>query len=110
VKHYIPERGHIVWLDFDPQLGREQAGRRPSLVLSPKSYNKAAQLILCVPITSKIKGYPFEVTLPEDSAVKGVILADQVKSFDWTKRKAKFIGSLPLETLQEVFKKLASLL
>ena len=78
-----PDRGHVVWLTFNPQAGHEQAGRRPALVLSPKSYNAKVGLMLCCPITSRAKGYPFEVALPADLGIAGVVLADQVKSLDW---------------------------
>ena len=87
---YIPDRGDIVWTDFDPQAGREQAGRRPALVLSPQVYQKAAGLMICVPITSKAKGYPFEVPL-SGKKVAGVALADHVKNLDWRTRGAVFI-------------------
>jgi mRNA interferase MazF len=88
---YIPERGDIVWLSFDPQAGHEQAGHRPALVLSPKAYNAKTGLMLCCPMTTKIKGYPFEVALagPSPSAA----LADQVKSLDWRARKARKKGT-----------------
>ena len=88
---YIPNRGDLVWLEFTPQTGSEQAGRRPALVISPKSYNGKVGLGLFCPITSRVKGYPFEVLLPEGSAVVGVVLADQLKSLDWRARKAKLI-------------------
>ncbi|MDO8542166.1 MAG: endoribonuclease MazF [Opitutaceae bacterium] len=87
---YVPRRGDVVWLTFDPQAGREQAGRRPAFVLSPQAYNRKTGLFLACPITSKVKGYPFEVALPDDLRVTGVILADQVKSLDWNVRKAEF--------------------
>jgi len=88
---YVPERGDVVWLSFDPQAGHEQAGRRPALVLSPKAYNAKTGLMLCCPMTTKIKGYPFEVVLagPSPSAA----LADQVKSLDWRARKPKKKGA-----------------
>jgi len=88
---YVPERGEVVWLSFDPQAGHEQAGRRPALVLSPKAYNAKTGLMLCCPMTTKIKGYPFEVVLagPSPSAA----LADQVKSLDWRARQARGKGS-----------------
>lgn len=88
---YVPDRGELVWLEFTPQAGSEQRGRRPALVLSPKSYNEKVGLALFCPVTSKIKGYPFEVQLPDGSAVSGVVLADQLKSLDWRIRKVKFI-------------------
>jgi mRNA interferase MazF len=88
---YIPEAGDLVWLLFDPVLGREQAGRRPALVLSPRAYNRN-ELMLVVPITSHKKGYPFEVDLLDDSPFHGVILADQIRCMAWTKRKIAFVG------------------
>jgi len=88
---YVPDRGDLVWLEFTPQAGSEQCGRRPALVLSPKAYNGKVGLALFCPVTSKIKGYPFEVRLPDKSAVSGVVLSDQLKSLDWRSRKVKFI-------------------
>lgn len=88
---YVPDRGDLVWLEFTPQAGSEQRGRRPALVLSPKSYNGKVGLALCCPVTTKIKGYPFEVELPDGYAVSGVILSDQLKSLDWRSRQVKFI-------------------
>ena len=90
---YIPERGDLVWLHFNPQSGHEQAGRRPAIVISPKSYNRKVGLALFCPITSRVKGYPFEVELPEGLKVSGAILADQIKSLDWRARKAERIAS-----------------
>ena len=88
---YVPDRGDLVWLEFTPQAGSEQRGRRPALVLSPKTYNGKVGLALFCPVTSKIKGYPFEVQLPDESAVTGVVLSDQLKSLDWRSRKVIFI-------------------
>ena len=88
---YVPDRGDLVWLEFTPQAVSEQAGRRPALVLSPKAYNVKVGLALFCPVTSKIKGYPFEVQLPDESSVSGVVLSDQLKSLDWRSRKVKFI-------------------
>jgi mRNA interferase MazF len=88
---YIPERGDLVWLEFTPQSGSQQAGRRPALVVSPKSYNGKVGLALFYPVTSRVKGYPFEVLLPEGSGVTGVVLSDQLKSLDWRARKAMLI-------------------
>lgn len=107
---YVPERGDVAWISFDPQAGHEQAGRRPSLVLSPSGYNSKAGLALVCPITNRTKGYPFEVGIPEGAAVTGVILADQVRCVDWQSRRAEFMGRLPEETLTEVLKKLGTLL
>lgn len=99
---YVPRRGDIVWLSFDPQAGHEQAGRRPAFVVSPEAYNRKTGLFLACPITSKIKGYPFEVALPEDLEVGGVILADQIKSLDWKARRAKFAAKTDERMIDEV--------
>ena len=106
---YIPDRGDIVWLSFKPQAGREQKGRRPALVLSPKSYNGKVGLLIACPITNHIKGYPFEVELPQKLPVRGVVLSDQVKSLDWRARKAENICSLSAPLLAEVLGKLQTL-
>jgi mRNA interferase MazF len=107
---YVPERGDVLWLHFSPQAGHEQAGRRPALCLSPKIYNEKTSLGLFCPITSKVKGYPFEIQLPEDFPVKGVILADQIRNLDWNVRKALFIAKVPEEVLEEVLEKIEILL
>lgn len=107
---YIPERGDLVWLTFNPQAGREQAGRRPAVVLSPLSYNRSAELAILCPITSRIKGYPFEVAVPEGLEITGVILCDQVRSLDWRERQAAYIDKLPDSTLRTVLQKLNTLL
>jgi len=104
-----PERGDVVWLSFNPQAGHEQAGRRPALVLSPKEYNNKVGLSLLCPITSQVKGYPFEVVIPDDCEVQGVVLSDQVKSLDWRIRDAEFFCRLPDEVLNEVLGKLLTL-
>ena len=101
-----PDRSHLVWLSLDPQSGHEQAGRRPALVLSPASYNRAVGLALCCPVTSRAKGYPFEVPLPAGLPVSGVVLADHVKCLDWRSRRAEYIG----ETHEEVVRRLGLLL
>jgi mRNA interferase MazF len=108
-KMYIPERGDIVWLSFDPQAGHEQSGHRPALVLSPAAYNGKIGLMICCPMTNQVKGYPFEV-LVDGSAKKGAILADQVKSLDWQAREAEKKGRVSKDTLQEVMDKLGTLL
>jgi len=108
--NYVPERGHIVWLNFTPQSGHEQAGKRPAFVISPAAYNKKAGLALFCPITNQMKGYPFEVLIPEGHNIHGVILSDQVKSLDWHARKAKFIEKLPLQITEEVANKVATLI
>jgi mRNA interferase MazF len=107
---YVPERGDVVWISLNPQAGHEQAGRRPAVVVSPRSYNAKVGLGLFCPITSHVKGYPFEVSLPEGLSVSGVVLADQVKSLDWRVREAEFAERLPGSTSAEVVGKLASLL
>jgi mRNA interferase MazF len=108
-KAYVPEAGDIVWLELDPQAGHEQAGHRPALVLSPSAYNAKKGLMLCCPLSTQIKGYPFEVQT-QISAKPGVVLSDQVKSLDWRVRKAKKKGSVSEEVLQEVRAKIKALL
>ena len=92
----------MVWLAFSPQAGREQAGRRPAVVLTSARYNDKAGLAVCCPITSQVKGYPFEVELPDGLPVAGVILADQVKSLDWRSRRATLVARLPGDILEDV--------
>lgn len=105
----MPEAGDIVWLEFDPQAGREQAGRRPAVVLTPEGYNKKTNLLVCCPLTTQIKGYPFEV-LVEIDGVQSAILSDQVKSLDWKIRKAKYKNKVSSAILGEVKAKAKSLL
>ena len=107
---FVPDSGDLVWLTFDPQAGHEQAGRRPALVLSPRSYNQKSGLALVCPITNQMKGYPFEVPLPADCGATGAILADHLKSVDWSARRAAKIGRIPMPALDEVLAKLAPLL
>jgi mRNA interferase MazF len=107
---YIPERGDVVWITLDPQAGHEQAGRRPALVLSPSAYNGRVGLALFCPITSQVKGYPFEIPLPAGSPVSGVVGADQVKSLDWRARKAARIGAVTEEVIAQVLHRLRTLL
>ena len=107
---YVPRRGDIIWLTFTPQAGHEQAGRRPALVLSPEIYNGKVGLAILCPITSRAKGYPFEVEIPQGLQVKGVILSDQVKSLDWKARDAEFACKVPTETIEEVLQKISTLL
>jgi len=107
---YVPERGDVVWLSFDPQAGHERAGRRPALILSPSMYNRSSGLAIVVPITSHIKGYPFEVEIPSGMRVSGVILTDHLKSVDWRARRAARIGQLPEEILTRALKKAALLI
>jgi mRNA interferase MazF len=106
---YVPDRGDLVWLDFDPQLGHEQRGTRPALVLSPRAYNSKVGLAVCCPVTSHTKGYPFEVAVPTGLLVTGVILADHVKNLDWKARRARFACALPRDSVDEAARKLAAL-
>ena len=107
---YEPERGDIVWIVFIPQSGHEQAGRRPAIVLSPQKYNSRSGLIICCPITSQEKKYPFEVKIPPGLIISGVILADQVKSLDWRARQAEFVCKLPQSAIEEVADKISLLI
>jgi mRNA interferase MazF len=109
-RRYVPARGDVVWISLNPQVGHEQAGRRPALVLSPSSYNGKVGLAILCPVTSQLKGYPFEVVIPSGSKLGGVVLADQVKNLDWRVRKAEFICKLPRETTNEALDKLGTLL
>ena len=106
---YVPERGDLVWLQFNPQAGHEQAGHRPALVVSPRSYNRRVGLALFCPITSQVKGYPFEVVLPSGLGVQGAVLSDQLKSLDWRVRQAKRIARLPAEVMEEAVGKILAL-
>lgn len=103
---YSPKRGDAVWLDLNPQSGREQAGRRPVLILSPEAYNQKVGLALVCPITNQSKGYAFEVAIPDGLKVKGVVLSDHVKSADWRTRRIEFICRLPGPVVEDVIKKL----
>ena len=107
---YVPDTGDIVWLAFSPQAGHEQAGHRPALVLSPRSYNEKSSLALLCPITSRVKGYPFEVLLPAEGSITGVVLSDQIRSLDWRARHARFATQVPSHVVSEVREKLAVLL
>ena len=107
---YVPRRGDVVWLHFNPQTGHEQAGRRPAVVLSPESYNQKTSLALFCPVTNQVKRYPFEVLLPDGLPARGVALCDQIKSLDWSARSAEFICTLPEETLDDIMGKALALL
>ena len=111
---YVPSPGELIWINFDPQMGREQGGRRPALVLSLKDYNRKAGLIVCCPVTSKRKGYTFEVQVPPATAksrgITGAVLADHVKNLDWRERRAEFAGMAPPELVEEVKGALSGLL
>lgn len=110
MKDYIPKRGDIVEINFTPQTGREQAGKRPAIIISKENYNKKTGLCVVCPITSKIKGYPFEVILPEEMNTYGVILSDQIKSLDWQQRNIKYIEQSPEFILKQTLEKLTLLL
>ena len=109
-KRYVPERGDVVWLQFDPQAGHEQSGKRPALVISPSAYNGRVGLALLCPITSQMKGYPFEVQLPAGLKVQGVVLTDQIKSLDWRIRRAELVDEAPPSVLAEAVAKVRALL
>ncbi len=106
---YIPSRGDIVWINFNPQAGHEQAGRRPAFVISSKSYNQKTGLALLCPITSRIKNYPFEIEIRSKN-IQGVILSDQIRSFDWNARNASFEAHLNAEIFYTVRENLFALL
>lgn len=105
-----PQRGDLVWVSLNPQAGHEQAGRRPALVVSPIEYNERVGLALMCPVTSRVKGYPFEVALPEDLGISGVVLADQVRNLDWRVRQAEHACTVPQSVVAEVLGKLNALL
>ncbi len=107
---YVPDRGDVAWINFDLRTGHEQSGRRPALILSPVVYNRRAKLALVCPITSQVKGYPYEVALPEKLEVSGVILSDHIRSVAWLARNAVFPCKVPENVLKEVLSKLATLL
>lgn len=107
--NYIPGRGDVVWLDFDPQAGHEQAGRRLALALSPLAYNRVTGLMICCPLTTAIKGYPFEVAT-KIGGKRGVVLADHVKNLDWRARRAERKATIEPAVLAEVLAKLGTLL
>ena len=108
-KKYFPERGDIVWLNFNPQSGHEQKGKRPAIVLSPKEYNEKTGLGLFCPITSKVKKYPFEVKI-ENEKINGVVLSDQIKSLDWVTRDIEFMAKETNEKIDEILNKIYVLL
>ena len=107
---YVPKRGDVVWMTMNPQAGHEQAGRRPAVILSPAAYNAKVGLVLAAPVTSWVKGYPFETLVPSGLPVSGAILSDQVKSLDWRAREAALSCELPSSVVSEVLQKLRSLL
>jgi mRNA interferase MazF len=105
---YVPEAGDLVWLDFNPQAGREQAGHRPAVVISPAAYNGKTGLMICCPVTTKLKGYVFEVSL--NGPIASVVLADQVKNFDWRERNAEYKGKIAAAELSEIRRKIRALI
>ena len=107
---YVPERGDVVWLTFNPQAGHEQAGTRPALVISPSAYNRRVGLALFCPLTTQVKGYPFEVVLPPGLKAQGAILSDQIKSLDWRARRAKLFCRVPREVLDETLGRVLALI
>jgi mRNA interferase MazF len=106
VSKWIPDIGEIIWVDLNPTVGHEQAGKRPALVLSPRSYNEKTHLLMACPMTNEVKGYPFEVKMPDG----GVVLADQVKSLDWVMRNVQSKGTAPPEVVKDVLALLKTLL
>jgi len=109
-RRFIPDRGDFVWLQFNPQAGHEQAGRRPALVLSPASYNRKVGLALVCPVTSAVKGYPFEVIVPDGFKIRGAILSDQVRNIDWKVRQARLISRAPDLLLNKVLARIYAIL
>ncbi|HEV1995388.1 MAG TPA: endoribonuclease MazF [Candidatus Acidoferrum sp.] len=109
-REYVPDAGDLIWLDFTPQTGREQAGRRPAVVLSPRNYNEKTSLAVVCPVTSQVKGYPFEVSLPPGLRIRGAILSDHLKNLDWRQRQAQKAGRIPASVLAQVRDRVAALL
>ena len=107
---YVPERGDVVWIHLDPQAGREQAGHRPALILSPQHFNRKLNVVFCCPITSRPKRFDFDVPLPEYLDVKGVVLAHHLKSLDWRVRNARFMTRVPEDVVDDVLHTLDSIL
>jgi mRNA interferase MazF len=107
---YFPRRGDVIRLDFDPQKGHDQAGRRPAIVLSPTDYNRMVGLAVVCPITSEKKGYPWETEIPDNDFVSGVVLSDQIKSLDWRERRAEFVCTPDERLLEDVVEKTTALL
>ena len=106
---YVPNRGDVVWIDFHPQAGHEQKGRRPAFIISHRDYNARSGLALCCPITSRIKGYPFETPISPANGVRGVVLCDQIRNVDWRARKARFITQASADCLDDVLAKIEAL-
>jgi mRNA interferase MazF len=106
----VPDAGDLVWLTFDPHAGHEQRGRRPALILSPRTYNAKTRLALACPVTSQVKGYPFEVPLPSGGAIHGAVLADRVKNLDWNARRVRFEAKAPADVVVDVRERLRVLI
>lgn len=106
---YVPERGDLVRMNFTPHAGHEQGGRRPGLVLTPAAYNARRGLLVAVPVTSRVKGFPFEVALPDGAGVRGVAITDHVRSVDWRARQAEFTGRVDQATMAEVLARVGAL-
>ena len=109
-REYCPDAGDLVWIDLNPALGHEQSGHRPAIVLTPRQYNERSGLCIVCPITSRARGYPFEVVIPEGHVISGVILVDQARSLFWEKRYVKMAGMAAVKLLDEVRERLAALL
>jgi len=107
---YVPDAGHVIKIDMDPSTGHEQGGWRPAIVLSPNAYNRKATLLVAVPITNQVKGYPFEIRLPAQMKTTGVILADQIKSLDWQARQAKYVETASPDVLKTIHERILLLL
>jgi mRNA interferase MazF len=105
---YVPESGDVIWLDFDAEIGHEQSGRRPALVLSPSNYNERMGLLVCCPMTTQVKSFPFEVAL--EGARTSIVLADQIKSVDWRQRNARYKGKASEAEIAEVRSKIVALI
>ena len=107
---YVPDSGDLGWIDFDPHAGREQAGRRPALILTPAAYNEKAGLAVACPVTNQVKGYPFEVLLPTGATISGAVLCDHLKSIDWHARRLERAMRAPSPVMQQVRARIAALL
>lgn len=107
---YVPDVGHFIWLTLDPTLGHDRAGRRPFLVLSKRSYNAKTSFVVGVPVTTKRKSYPFQVELPDDGGIRGVAMADQIRSMDWRARRAAYAQDAEISTVRDVRRLIARFL
>lgn len=110
IRTYVPEGGDLIWLDFTPQAGREQVGRGPAVVLSPRTYNRRSKLAIVCTVTTQVKGYPFEISLPKTSPITGVVLADHLRNLDWQARRAEKAGRVPRQVMAEIRERIAALL